>query len=196
MVALHNTEAIYAAAMREAETTHSASTREAEATCATAVREAEAARAAQTSKLWQTNLETMWALEDEDLKGERHSHQSFLLACEVALQACPHKALGILMYPIHLLTGNMSLTSLLMATPQLTISSRDPISSPSHTRLQVHSTYLSVIVPFLLVGFCCQLSLSLWKGGHQSISNSSHILIHTFGGGLSCWASALLKVGK
>ena len=38
------------------------------------------------------------------------------------------------MYPIHLLIGNMSLTSLLMAAPQLPIGSRDPISSPSCPR--------------------------------------------------------------
>ena len=133
-VALHDTEAIYATAMREAEATCLASTREAEATHATAVREVEAAGAVQSSKLQQTHPETMLALEDKALEGERHSHQSFLQACGVALQACPHKALGILMYPIHSLTGNMSLTSLLMATPQLPISSRDHITSPSHCR--------------------------------------------------------------
>ena len=38
------------------------------------------------------------------------------------------------MYPIHLLTGKMSLTGLLMAAPQLTVSSRDPIPTPSHPR--------------------------------------------------------------
>ena len=52
----------------------------------------------------------MQALEDEALKEESHSHQSFLQACGVALQACPHEALGIPMHPIHLLTGNMSLS--------------------------------------------------------------------------------------
>ena len=76
----------------------------------------------------------MQALEDKALEEERHSHQSFLQACGVALQACPHEAIGILMYPIHLLTGNMSLTGLLTAAPQLPISSRDPISSPSCPR--------------------------------------------------------------
>ena len=85
--------------MREVEATHSASTREAVAACTTTVREAEAARAVQTSKLQQTHLETMQALEDEALKEERHSCQSFLQPCGVALQACPHKALGILMNP-------------------------------------------------------------------------------------------------
>ena len=123
------------------EATHSASTREVEATCATTAREAGANRAVQTSKLQQPHLDTMWALEDEALEVERHSCQSFLWACGAALQACPHEALGILMYPIHLLTGNMSLTGLLTATPQLPISSRDPISSPSHSRRPATSTH-------------------------------------------------------
>ena len=141
MVALCNTEAIYATTMREVETTHSASTREVEATCTTAVREGEATRAAQTSKLQQTHLETMQALEDKAIKEERHFHQSYLWACEVVLQACPHEPLGIFMYPLHLLTGSMSLTGLLMATPQLPIRSRDPISSPSHSRRSTTTTH-------------------------------------------------------
>ena len=45
------------------------------------------------------------------------------------------------MYPIHLLTGNMSLTSLLMATLQVTISSRDPIPSPYHPRRLTTTTH-------------------------------------------------------
>ena len=85
----------------------------------------------------------MQALEDKALEEQRHSCQSFLWACGVALQACPHKALGIFTYPIHLLTGNMSLTSLLTAAPQLTISSRDPISSPSHPRKPTTATHLT-----------------------------------------------------
>ena len=127
--------------MREAEATHSASSRDAEATHATAVREAEIARVVQISKLWQTHLEVMWAQEDKVFKEERHSHQSFLPACGAGIQACPHKALGILMYPLHLLTGNISLTGLLMAAPQLPISSRDPISSPSYSRRPTTTTY-------------------------------------------------------
>ena len=83
----------------------------------------------------------MQALEDKGLKEERHSCQSFLLACEAALKACPNKALGILMYPIHILTGNMSLTSLLTAAPQLPIILRDPISSPSHPRRPATATH-------------------------------------------------------
>ena len=82
----------------------------------------------------------MQTLEDEAIEEEKHAHQSFLQACGVALQACPNKALGVLMYPIHLLTGNMSLTSLLTAALQLTIRSRDPIPSPSHPRRPATAT--------------------------------------------------------
>ena len=132
VVALCNTEAVYTVAMGEMEAICLASTREVKTTHTTTVREAEAARAAQTSKLQQTHLDTMQALEDKALKEERHSHQSFLWACGAALQACPNEALGILMYPIHLLKDNMSLTSLLMVASHLPNSSRDPISSPLH----------------------------------------------------------------
>ena len=128
----------------EVEATHSASTREVEAACATTVREAEAARMAKTSKLWQAHLETMRALEDKALKEEKCSHQSFLWACGAALQACPNEALGIIMYSIHLLTGNMSLPGLLMAAPQLTIGSMDPIPSPSHPRRPATTTHPTV----------------------------------------------------
>ena len=44
--------------------------------------------------------------------------QSFLTACRAALQACPSEACGILMHPLQLLTGNMSLAALLAISPQ------------------------------------------------------------------------------
>ena len=83
----------------------------------------------------------MQTLEDEAVEEEKHACQSFLQACGAALQACPNAALGVCMYPIHLLTGNMSLTSLLMAALQLTIRSRDPIPSPSCPRRPATTTH-------------------------------------------------------
>ena len=118
-------------AVRKAETAHSTSTSEVEAACTTTVRKAEAASVAQASKLQQTHQETMQNLKDEALEVEKHPCQSFLQACGVALQACPNEALGKLMYPIHLLTGNMSLTGPLMATSPLIIRWQDPICSPA-----------------------------------------------------------------
>ena len=83
----------------------------------------------------------MQNLEDEALEVERYAHQSFLHTCGVALQACPNEALGKLMYHIHLLTGNMSLTSLLMAILPLTIRLRDPIPFPCHPRRSSTATH-------------------------------------------------------
>ena len=132
VAALGNPETAYVNTMRKVETAHSTSTSEAETACATAVRKAEDASAVQALKLQQTHQETMWNLENEALEVEKHACQSFLWACGIAIQACPNEALGKLMYPIHLLTGNMSLTSHLMATSPLIIKSRDPIPSSCH----------------------------------------------------------------
>ena len=82
----------------------------------------------------------MQTLEYEAIKEEKHACQCDLQACGADLQACPNEGLGVLMYPIHLLTGNMSITSLLMATPQLTIRLMDPIPSPSHPRRPATTT--------------------------------------------------------
>ena len=82
----------------------------------------------------------MGNLEVEALEVEKCTHQSFLQSCGAALQACPSDALGKLMYPIHLLTGNMSLTGPLMATSQLIIKLQDPFSSPCHPRRSATAT--------------------------------------------------------
>ena len=100
---------------------------EAEGAHVIAVREAEAACATHAFNLQQAHGETMQSLESEAIKEERQDHQSFLWDCRAALQACPTEALGVLMCPIQLLTGNMSPTSLLMAILQQTISPRGPI---------------------------------------------------------------------
>ena len=138
---LGDTEATNTTAMRKTETTHSTSTSEVEAAHITTVRKAEAASAVQASKLQQTHQETTQNLEDEALEVEKCACQSFLQACGAALQACPNEALGKLMYPIHLLTGNMSLTGPLMATSPLIIKLWDPIPSPCHPRRSATATH-------------------------------------------------------
>ena len=153
--ALSGAKATYVAAIREAEATHSAFAREAEVIHTTAVRKVEAASVVQTFKLQQDHQETMQTLEDEAIKEEKHACQSFLQVCGVALQACPNEALGVLMYPIHLVTGNMSLTDLLMVAPQLTISLKDPIPSPSPPQEACH--YYTV--------YWDQVSTFAWTGG-------------------------------
>ena len=139
--ALSDAESAYGTAMRKVEAAHSAFTSEVEAKHATAIRKAEAASVVQALKLQQVHQETMHNVEDEALEVEKHACQSFLWACGVALQACPNEALGKLMYPIHLLTGNMSLTSLLMAASPLTIRLRDPIPSPCCPRRSATVTH-------------------------------------------------------
>ena len=141
MAALSNAKAAYVTAMRKAETAHSASTSEPEAVHATAVRKAEAASVVKASNLQQVLQETMQNLDGEALVVEKHTHQSVLQACAVALQACPNEALGKLMYPIHLLTGNMSLTGLLTATLPLTIRSQDPVPSSCCPRRSATTTH-------------------------------------------------------
>ena len=72
----------------------------------------------------------MQALEREAMEEEGGACQYFLWACGAALQACLSETLGVLTYPIQILTGNMSLIGLLTATLQQTISLRGPIPSP------------------------------------------------------------------
>ena len=130
---IHEAEAIYTMAIREAETNHSTSIMEAEGGHLTTAREVEATCVAHVLDLQQAHREAIRALESEAIKEDGWVYQSFLWACRAALWACPAEALGILMYPIQLLTGNMFLTGLLIAAPQQTISPRDPIPSPSHS---------------------------------------------------------------
>ena len=92
-------ESAYATAMRKAEATCSASTSEVEVICTTRGREAEVANVVQASKLQWQHQEAIQDLEEEALQVEKHSCQSFLQACGVAIQAFPNEALGKLMFP-------------------------------------------------------------------------------------------------
>ena len=122
---------LYVMAIREAETNCSTSIMEVEGCHVTAIREVEAACMVHALDLQQAYGETIWALESEAIEEDEWAHQSFLWACRAALWACPAEALGVLMYPIQLLMGNISLTGLLTAAPQQTTSLRGPIPSPS-----------------------------------------------------------------
>ena len=121
----------YGTAIRKAEAAHLASTSRAEVTRATGIRKAKATNAVQASKLQQQHQEAMQNLEEEALKEEKFTHQSFLWTCEGALQACPNDALAKLMYPLHLLMGSPSLPRPLMVTSPLTARSRNSVTSPS-----------------------------------------------------------------
>ena len=134
MASIHEAKAPYVVAIREAETNCSTPIMELEGGHTTAIREVEVACMTHAFDLQRAHGETILALESKAIKEDGWAHQSFLWACGVALQACHMEALGVLMYPIQLLTGNMSLTSLLMATPQQTISPRGPVPSPFHSK--------------------------------------------------------------
>ena len=48
-----------------------------------------------------------------------HDCLAFMEACSAALQACPLKAHGVLMYPLLLLTDSVPLATMLSTTPLL-----------------------------------------------------------------------------
>ena len=60
----------------------------------------------------------MQHLERETIEEEGKDCQSILATCGMALQACPLEAQGVLMCPLQMLMGNMSLATLLAITPQ------------------------------------------------------------------------------
>ena len=128
---IHKAKAMYVMVIREVKTSCSTSIMEAEGGCSTAIRDVEATCVACALNLQQAHREAIGTLENEVIKEEGWAHQSFLWACGVALWACPTESLGTLMYPIQLLTGNMSFTGLLMAMSQQTMSPRGPIPLPS-----------------------------------------------------------------
>ena len=76
---------------------------------------------------------TQGSHKDPGKQGHQERGAGFPVACGVTLWACPVESLGILMYPIQLLTENMSLTGLLTTAPQQTTSLRGPIPLPSHS---------------------------------------------------------------
>ena len=86
--------------------------KEVKACCTATIREAEAASADHAHTSQQSLGESVQDLEHEAIEKEGWDHQSSLEACGAALQACPPKACGVLMYPLQLLTENMSLATL------------------------------------------------------------------------------------
>ena len=116
--ALHQNEGKTAKAIKEAKACCTATILDTEAMSAAAIREAETACADHAHTLEQSHRESMQDIVCEAIEKEGWDHQSFLDVCGVALQACPPEAHEVLMYPLQLLTGNMSLAALLVTTPQ------------------------------------------------------------------------------
>ena len=112
-VALFQNQDVATKTIREAKVHCMVTVREAESHCAVEIRRAESYSMAQAHSIQQSHSEGMQHLKTDALEEEGRDHLSFLTACRAALQACPLNALGGLMYPLHLLTGNMSLATLL-----------------------------------------------------------------------------------
>ena len=118
------------ATIREAKAHHTSHIREAEANCVsiiteveahctTDIRKAESHCVGHTCSIQQSHAEDMQCLEMEAMEKEGRDCLSFLAACGMVLQACPPEAHGVLMGPLQLLTGNMSLATLLNISPQV-----------------------------------------------------------------------------
>ena len=132
--------------------------REVKAHCLETIREVEAACLDHTQTIQQSHSGSMQCLEREAIEEEGRDHQSFLAACGVDLQACPPEAHGVLMYPLQLLMGNMSLATLLAIPPQTSTAKEEPtpvISHPttlvaptSETKWQCHSPTQEVSSPW------------------------------------------------
>ena len=117
-MALYQNEAKTTEAIREAKAHCGTAIREAEACYTTANREEKARCADHACSIQQLHSDSMQCLKREALKEEGKDCQSFLATCGAALQACPPEDHGVLMYPLQLLTGNMSLATLLAIYPQ------------------------------------------------------------------------------
>ena len=116
--AFHQNETQTTEAIKEAKAHCATVIQDAEATCAAVIREVEATCAECMCTIWQSHGESMQDIDREAIAEEGRDCQSFLIACGAVLWACPPEAHGILMYPLQLLTGNMSLAILLAIFPQ------------------------------------------------------------------------------
>ena len=112
-VALHQNQDVATETIREAKAHCAVTVWEAKSHCAPEIREAESYSMSQAHSIQQPHSEGMQHLKTDALEEEGRDRLSFLSTCGVALQAFLPKGLGILMYPFHLLTGNMSLATVL-----------------------------------------------------------------------------------
>ena len=97
----------------------------------------------------QSHSNSMQCLEREAMEEEERGHLSFLATCGVALQACPPEAHGVLLCPLQLLMGNMSLATLLAIPPQASTAREEP------TPVISHPTTLVVPIPSSGIKWWC-----------------------------------------
>ena len=128
---------MFAAAVREVKAHCTTAIWDAEATCAATIREVETACVKHAHILQQSHREHMQELERDANEEEGRDCQSFLTACGVVLQVCPPEACGVLMFPLQLLTDNMSLATLLAIPPQLSMATGEPAPATPHPTASV-----------------------------------------------------------
>ena len=125
-MAICQNEAEITKAIWEAKAHCGAAIREAEACCAADIREAESHCVDHAHTIQQSHSNNMQCLKREAIEEEGKNCQSFLAACGIALQICPPQVQGVLMYPLQLLTGNMSLATLLAIPARCQLRGRNP----------------------------------------------------------------------
>ena len=116
------------------------------------IKEAKTLHTAEAHDMELSNEESVLKLEHKALMEEGHSHQVFVEACGTALQACPTKTRGALMYPFLLLTDNVPLAGMMASTPQLTSVGKEPLvaASPSTvSRMPAPPIWNQTVAPFV-----------------------------------------------
>ena len=131
-VTIREVEIHCAKTIREAEAHSSTTIMEVEAHCAADIREVESHCADHACAIQQFHSDKMQCLEREAIEEEEKDWQSFLATCGMALQVCPLEAHGVLMWPLQLLMGNMSLAAVLAIPPQVSIAREEPTPVISH----------------------------------------------------------------
>ena len=125
-------EAHHAITIREAEAHSSTTIMEPEACCAADIREVESHMEDYACSIQQFHGDNIQCLEKEAIEEEGKHHQSFLAACGMVLQVCPPEAHGLLMCPLQMLIGNMSLATLLSIPSQVSTTKEGSNSVISH----------------------------------------------------------------
>ena len=157
--AIKEEEFWHAATIREAQDQCAAMIREAETCCAAMIKEAETHHATQAYTLEWSHEERIPKMECAALVEEGHDCQAFLEACSAALQACPLKAHGVLMCPLQLLTGNVSLAAMLATTPNQPQWAENHCQQPPHPQCQG-----------------CQHHQPKWNGGVNHLTRKQQYL--------------------
>ena len=115
--AIHQNDTEASKAIRGTKVHCGSAIREVEACCAADIREVKSHCVGHACTIQQSHSDNMQCLERVAIEEEGKDCQSFLATYRMALQACPPEAQGVLMCPLQMLMGNMSLVTLLAILP-------------------------------------------------------------------------------